>query len=305
MSFRKYRLAAPIDTDEADVLYRPVASMLLPLPPRLKVLNNVETSTSKARLDNEQKIGEAAQFTPPARWWLVVPCLLIIMLVTGADQLLLNDLIIRRYERHYGLNVSPNAQQQVCRQPMTTSTPMLYWQYPLLNQQPSQGRPDYTLVQRDAASFHVKNSIVALIPSLVTFLFLGSNCDIIGRRPLLILPFVGKVIWYSLLLIVVSRDLSDAWILAAHALEAVFGSAGLAMLSGFSYITDCTYGSTRTRAFLLTEGIIFLTRIIPILAVGIWLRFYLYTIPLSVCLGLSVIGLVYSLFVQPESVENV
>ena len=95
------------------------------------------------------------------------------------------------------------------------------------------------------------------------------------------------------MLIVVTRDLSDAWLIAATTIDEVFGSMGLVMLSGFAYITDCTHGSTRTRAFLLTEGIVFLTRIIPVLAVGIWLRFYRYIAPLSVCLTISVIGLIY------------
>jgi len=227
------------------------------------------------------------------------------MLATAGDPLLLNDLIIRRYERHYGLEASPNSQSKVCRESATTSRPVFYWQFPPPDQRPSPSRSDYTKVQHDAASFHMKNSIVALIPALVTFIFLGSNCDIIGRRPLLVLPFLGKVVWYSLMLIIVSRDLSDAWLLAAHAIEAVFGSSGLVMLSAFAYITDCTDGPMRTRAFLLTEGILFLVRVVPVLAVGIWLRFYLYIVPLSVFLGLSVIGLLYALFVQPESVESV
>jgi MFS family permease len=188
---------------------------------------------------------------------------------------------------------------------MTTSIPVVYQQFSPPDQEPSQNRSDYTKVQHDAASFHTKNSIVALIPALVTSIFLGSNCDIIGRRPLLVLPFLSKVVRYSLMLIIVSRDLSDAWLLVVHAIEAVFGSSGLVLLSAFAYITDCTDGSTRTRAFLLTEGIVFLARIVSVLAVGIWLRFYFYTAPLSVCLGLSVIGLLYALFVQPESVENV
>jgi hypothetical protein len=116
---------------------------------------------------------------------------------------------------------------------------------------------------------------------------------------------MGKVIWYSLLLIIVSRNLSDAWLLAAHAIEGMFGSSGMVMLSAFSFITDCTDGSTRTRAFLLTEAIVFVARILPGLGLGIWLQHYLYTAPLSVALGLSVIGLLYALFVQPESVESV
>jgi MFS family permease len=208
----------------------------------------------------------------------------------------MNDLVVRRYEHQYGLEASPSTQSKVCQQSMATppSTPML-----------QQNHPGYTAVQHAAASFHTKNSIVALVPALVTFLFLGSNCDIIGRRPLLILPLVGKVVWYALMLIIVSRNLSDAWLLAAHVIEAMFGSGGLVMLSAFSFITDCTHESTRNRAFLVTEGVSFLTRLVPVLAVGIWLRFYLYTIPLSVCLGLSVIALLYAIFIQPESVESV
>jgi hypothetical protein len=305
MSTRKYRLAAPVDSDKTDVPYRSASSIAFPVPFWLAKSNNIETSTSKALLDDRRNVQETVPFIPPARWWLVLPCLVLITLATAADSLLMNDLIVRRYERHYGLDASPNSQQRVCRQSTTTSIPLLYWQFPPPNQDSTQGRPDYNIIQHEAASFHTKNSIVALIPALITSVILGSNCDIIGRRPLLVLPFVGKVVWYSLLLIIVSRDLSDGWLLGAHAIEAVFGSSGLVMLSAFSYITDCTSGSTRTRAFLLTEGTAFLARIVPVLAVGIWLRFYLYTTPLSVCLALSVVALLYALFVQPESVETV
>jgi MFS family permease len=188
---------------------------------------------------------------------------------------------------------------------MTTPAPMFYYQFPPPGQMPQQNHPGYTAVQHAAASFHTKNSIVAIVPALVTLLFLGSNCDIIGRRPLLVLPFVGKVIWYSLLLIIVSRNLSDAWLLAASAIEAVFGSSGLVTLSAYAFITDCTNGSMRNRTFLLTEGVTFLARVVPVLAVGIWLNYYLYTAPLSVSLGLSVIALLYALFIQPESMESV
>jgi hypothetical protein len=217
----------------------------------------------------------------------------------------MNDLIVRRYERYYGLDASPSAQRAVCRESTTTTIPPFYWDFPPPDQESRQNRPDYAMVQHAAARFHTKNSIVGLAPAIVTFIFLGANCDTIGRRPLLVLPFVGKMVWYSLMLIIVSRNLSDAWLLAAHAIESVFGSTGLLMLSAFSYITDCTYGTMRTRAFLLTEGIAFFARVLPVLAIGIWLHFYLYIGPLSVCLALSVIGLLYGMFIQPESVESV
>ncbi len=305
MSFRKYRLSEPVDRSNTSVSYHPETSTLLPLAPRFIRLNNIDTSPREALLNNGKKIGAVQQSTPPPCWWLVLPCLILIILVTAADPLLMNDLIIRRYERQYGLEASPSTQSKVCRESMTTPAPVFYYQFPPPNQMPQQSHPGYTAVQHASASFHTKNSIVAIVPGLVTLLFLGPNCDIIGRRPLLVLPFVGKVVWYSLLLIIVSRNLSDAWLLGAHAIEAVFGSSGLVTLSAYAFITDCTHESTRNRAFLVTEGVSFLTRLVPVLAVGIWLRFYLYTIPLSVCLGLSVIALLYAIFIQPESVESV
>ncbi|CAF1063934.1 unnamed protein product [Rotaria magnacalcarata] len=124
---------------------------------------------------------------------------------------------------------------------------------------------------------------------------------------MLLLPFLGKIVESTLMLVVVTRNLSDAWILAAHGLEAIFGSAGLIMLSGFAYITDCSLEEKRTRAFLIAELVLIVARIGPTLALGLWLNkySYLYVVPISISLGLSVIGLLYALFIQPESVQSV
>ncbi|CAF4562160.1 unnamed protein product [Rotaria socialis] len=124
---------------------------------------------------------------------------------------------------------------------------------------------------------------------------------------MLLLPFLGKIVESTLMLVVVTRNLSDAWILAAHGLEAMFGSAGLIMLSGFAYITDCSPEEKRTRAFLLAELVLIVARIGPTLALGLWLNKYSYSyvVPISISLGLSVIGQLYALFIQPESVQSV
>jgi MFS family permease len=222
----------------------------------------------------------------------------------------MNDLIVRRFERYYGLSASGDAERAACRQLTTiTTTPApfmrrFYWQFPFPRQNPSQQSADYNLVQRDTATFNVKNAFATLIPSVVTFIIFGSNSDLIGRRPLLVLPFIGKIVRYILMIIIVARDLSNTWLIVTQAIEAIFGSSGLSLLSAFSYITDCT-DKTRTRAFFITEVMLVIARIIPVLAIGLWLRHHSYIGPLSVDLGLSVIGLFYSLFIQPESVESV
>jgi len=257
---------------------------------------------------NNVKTVEKAPSNSHPRWWLVLPCLIFMILASASDPLLMNDLIVRRYERYYGLDSSASGQRAVCRESMATTPapiePIMYWQYPPPNQNPLQSHPNYNLVQRDAARFNIKNSIAMLIPALVTFILLGSNSDTIGRRPLLVLPFFSKVLRYSFLLIIVSLNLSDAWIIATQAVEAFFGPEGLVLLSAFAYITDCT-NESRTRAFFITEVVIVISRVIPVLALSLWLRHHLYTVPLSVDLVLSVTGFFYALLVQPESVDAV
>ncbi|CAF0952062.1 unnamed protein product [Rotaria sp. Silwood1] len=234
------------------------------------------------------------------RWWLVIPCLLLMTLTSAPDALLINDFIVRRYERHYGFESSARGQRTACRLQSSTSTPG-YW---YLEQYSLDGAA-YDIVQKDAAKFNVKNSFATLIPSLFAIILLGSNCDTIGRRPLLLLPFIGKVARYIFMLIIIARDLSDGWLLVGHACEALFGSVGIVMLSALAFITDCTRESERTRPFVIAEVIALLARVVPVLAVGLWLQRFLYTVPTSVCLGLSVIGMLYVLFIQPESVQSV
>ncbi|CAF3837992.1 unnamed protein product [Adineta steineri] len=289
MVIRQYRLATPVTDDDDNNHTRQL----------YRIVNDSETNKNTVfLLDKEETkhVSESISSTP--RWWLVIPCLLLITLASAPDLLILNDFIVRRYERQYGLDTSDRTQRSTCHESSTVTSG--YW---YLDEDSSAGA-NYNKVQQHAAKFNVKNSLATLIPSLFAIVVLGSNCDTIGRRPLLFLPFIGKVVRYSLMLIIVTHDLPDGYLMAAHACEAVFGSFGIVMLSALAYITDCTHESERTRPFLLAEVITLVARVVPVLAVGLWLQHFLYIIPTSVCLGLSVIGMLYVLFIQPESVQH-
>lgn len=277
MPYKKYRLAPPIENNNV--------STRLPIVVIYRPNNKVKP-------------------IPSPHWWFVLPCLLLIILCTASDPILMNDLIIRRYEHYYGLSGSHDTHRTACQQ--QTMIPMFYWEYSYFDFQPNFPiqYPDYSHVQRDAARFNVRNSIATLVSSVFTFILLGSNSDLIGRRPLLVFPFIGKIIRYTLMLIIVSQNLSNNWIIITHVLEGVFGSGGLIVLSSFAYITDCT-NQSRTRSFFIAEIVIVIARIIPVVGISLWLRYYLYIAPLSVNLALSIIGLFYTLFIQPESVEIV
>ncbi|CAF3578317.1 unnamed protein product [Rotaria sp. Silwood1] len=290
MLTRQYRLATSIVNNNSKVRKQ-----------FCRTVDDVEINTNTVPLIDTEKAKEISNLSPSMpRWWLVIPCVLLIRLASAPDALLINDFIVRRYERHYGLDTLGKGPRTACRLQSLTSTPG-YWYL----QQYSLDGANYDIVQKDAAKFNVKNSFATLIPSLFVIILLGSNCDTIGRRPLLLLPFIGKVARYVLMLIIIARDLSDGWLLVCHACEALFGSVGIVMLSALAFITDCTRESERTRPFLITEALAAVAYVIPVLAVGLWLRRFLYTVPTSVCLGLSIIGMLYVLFIQPESVRSV
>ncbi|CAF1620603.1 unnamed protein product [Adineta steineri] len=290
MVIRQYRLATPVVDDDDNTHARQL----------YRIVNDSETNKNTVFLLDKEETKHVSELIPSTpRWWLVIPCLLLITLASAPDLLILNDFIVRRYERQYGLDTSDRTQRSTCHESSTATSG--YW---YLDEDSSAGA-NYNKVQQHAAKFNVKNSLATLIPSLFAIVVLGSNCDTIGRRPLLFLPFIGKVVRYSLMLIIVTHDLPDGYLMAAHACEAVFGSFGIVMLSALAYITDCTHESERTRPFLLTEVITLVARVVPVLAVGLWLQHFLYIIPTSVCLGLSVIGMLYVLFIQPESVQNI
>ncbi|CAF4463951.1 unnamed protein product [Rotaria socialis] len=304
MNSRRYRLATPSVSNipggsNVMVTYCPSLSKTSSIQCRSPLTTDDVTKNRKKLLPNAKLLKRTFSSVLPPRWWLVLPCLVFMTLATSSTSLLKNDLLVHR----------------ACRLSSATTPTNYYWldsQYnPQLPQSsyqsPPQQNSDYNLVQSAVAQFNTKKSLVTFIPSLISFVLLGASCDTMGSRPMLLLPFLGKIVESTLMLVVVTRNLSDAWILAAHGREAMFGSAGLIMLSGFAYITDCSPEEKRTRAFLLAELVLIVARIGPTLALGLWLNKYSYSyvVPISISLGLSVIGQFYALFIQPESVQSV
>ncbi|CAM4902288.1 unnamed protein product [Rotaria socialis] len=304
MNSRRYRLATPSVSNipggsNVMVKYCPSLSKTSSIQCRSPLTTDDVTKNRKKLLPNAKLLKRTFSSVLPPRWWLALPCLVFMTLATSSTSLLKNDLLVHR----------------ACRLSSATTPTNYYWldsQYnPQLPQSsyqsPPQQNSDYNLVQSAVAQFNTKNSLVTFIPSLISFVLLGASCDTMGSRPMLLLPFLGKIVESTLMLVVVTRNLSDAWILAAHGLEAMFDSAGLIMLSGFAYITVCSPEEKRTRAFLLAELVLIVARIGPTLALGLWLNKYSYSyvVPISISLGLSVIGQLYALFIQPESVQSV
>ncbi len=65
-------------------------------------------------------------------WWMVLPYLLLTFLTSASDPLMINDLIVRRYERYYGFSASVDAHRTACRESATSRAhimPMFYCEF--------------------------------------------------------------------------------------------------------------------------------------------------------------------------------
>ena len=221
-------------------------------------------------------------------WWTVLPVVVISMTTTSTDPPLLNDLMIRRYQYQYGIvNASSPSTETAC------STEHLNNNSALVELA--------IKVQKSVSHLNILMAGVGAVPAVLTYIILGANCDRIGRRPLLILPCLGRIIRFIILLLLVQFNLSDIWLILSTVIDGLFGSNSVLLLGATAYKSDCTINNERSRAMLLEEAAVALTRIFPLLGLGFWLQHHGYTLPISIDLGINIAALIYIFLFQPES----
>lgn len=222
------------------------------------------------------------------RWWIVLPVVLVSMTTATTDPIFLNDLMIRRYEVEYGLaNESSPASETAC------NTEAL--------QNDSQIVELSTQVQKSVSRLNIIMAGAGAVPGVLTYIILGANCDRIGRKPLLILPCIGRIIRFIIIVLLVQFNLADIWLIISNIIDGFFGSNSVLLLGAIAYITDCTSNKERSRAMLLEEAAVALTRIFPLLGLGFWLQNHGYTLPAAINLGINIAALIYIFILQPES----
>jgi len=253
----------------------------------------------------DQEINENQTLLPPTlpRWWRVLPALVLLMIIATTDNLILNDFIEYRYRTYYQLNSSSTSNtRELClntSQISQNSTNLISTttsNYPV-----STTMSPNDLIQKSTARLNVFIALAATIPALLTSILVGANCDRIGRKPLIALPFIGKIMRYFILTAVAYYNLSDLWIILAVMLDSAFGTSGLSILSSFAYVSDCTNEKTRTSAIVITDVSIACSKFLPLLTIGIYLQNPNFIQSMVLILLISVGGFVSSIVLQPES----
>lgn len=242
----------------------------------------VSTTTTSDIVDEVRVVKEHKTTNPLPRWWIPVPLVIVMMASTVTDHVLLNDLFIKRYRYEYHISTASSFPYNT--QCMLRNTSEID-----------------SIIQEKTAHLNVILGWSGIGPALVAYVLLGANCDLIGRRPLIIIPFIGKVIRYALLMVFITFNWSDRWLISAHVIDNVFGSSAVMMLGALSYISDCTTEKTRSRAFLIQEIVGALTHFFTLLGLGFWLQGHGYVLPVAISLCMNSAALLYAGFFQPES----
>jgi PCFT/HCP family folate transporter-like MFS transporter 1/3 len=224
-------------------------------------------------------------------------------MIAFLDNLILNDFIEYHYAIYYQVNSSSTTNtREMCLNASSkshNSTDLISTttsKYPISTTISPDDR-----IQASTARLNVLISLAATIPSSLTSILLGVNCDRIGRKPLILLPYIGKIIRYFILAAAAYYNLSDLWIILAVLFDSVFGTIGLSLLSSFAYVSDCTNDKTRTSAIIITEVCIGCAKFLPLLTMGLYLQHPKFIQSMVFTLLLSLSGLVYCIVLQPES----
>jgi len=245
-------------------------------------------STNISPIQSTQRNSVQQQRQILHRWWIVLPVILVSMTTATTDPIVLNDLMIRRYRVQYGLaNTSSPASETACN----TENPQNDSEIVELSDK----------VQKSVSDLNILMAGVGAVPAVLTYIILCANTDRIGRKSLLILPCIGRIFRFTILLLLVELNLGDIWFIIANVVDGLFGSNSVLLLGGIAYITDCTTNEQRSRAMILEEAAVALTRIFPLLGVGFWLQDHGYALPMSVNLGINAAALIYVIILQPES----
>src|ERR1700733_12572288 len=127
---------------------------------------------------------------PPTlpRWWRVVPFLVLLVFIEGIDSVIQNDFIQQRYATYYQLNSSSTENtRQLCLNTSRTShnsTILISTttsKYPIST---TMSPTDH--IQESTARLNVFIALSATIPSMLASILLATNCDRIGRKPLIV-----------------------------------------------------------------------------------------------------------------------
>lgn len=122
---------------------------------------------------------------------------------------------------------------------------------------------DQNLIQKQTASWGVYLDIARSSLSILVTIFYGSWSDQVGRKTIMILPIIGDLINVAVyLLSSIFMSLDVVYLLIGLVFSSCFGNVACFLSSVFSYLSDTTNQSERTKRVIILESMIYLGAVV-------------------------------------------
>jgi len=153
--------------------------------------------------------------------------------------------------------------------------------------------------QRRVSELKVYEGLIMNVPSILFSLVAGNLADSRGRKLVIALPFIGNILSYAwLLIVVIFWETFPATYLLIAGVSGLTGGYMCLNIGLYSYIADTSSPTNRTLRMSILTGVFSLGYVIGVQIGG---RVTNYVVIFVVALALSVLGLLYALFVLKES----
>ncbi|CAH1779482.1 unnamed protein product [Owenia fusiformis] len=160
-------------------------------------------------------------------------------------------------------------------------------------------------IQEETSAWLSQINLAFTLPSLVTTILIGSYSDRTGRKILIILPMLGKILEALVFLLDSYFNLSPSFLLFGSILHGLSGSWVAFFVGAFAYMADITKTEDRTWRITLINSLMAASGAGSDILYGFWIRStHGFQMPLlGLCVGQTV-AFLYTVFVVPETVHN-
>ncbi len=159
--------------------------------------------------------------------------------------------------------------------------------------------------QEETAQLYYEMALYSSIPVIIMTNLLGTNCSNLGRKFLMILFLSMLTIRYLIFLLQCLYPwLPDYLFYIGSCLEGMSGGSGILYLAFFSYISDSTSPKSRSFRISLLVNINSAASLCTLYTCGIVIKLYGYFYLFLTSLCLTLLALLYAIFLVPESLSE-
>ncbi|XP_056415088.1 proton-coupled folate transporter [Hyla sarda] len=147
-------------------------------------------------------------------------------------------------------------------------------------------------------------NLSGLLVGLFSVMLLGPWSDHVGRRSVLIIPFIGLALQVVIYLVVMYQELHVGYLLLGRIIGGITGDFNMILAGCFAYIADITDRPSRTFRVAILEACLGIAGMIASIIGGHWRKMQGYINPFWLAFAVNIFTAAYVYFCVRESVKD-